>query len=64
MITPPWMLLAKPFLLWKDDQDTKKTNDLTSRIEMTAINQDLDIEEKNDLLGGKLTEESELKIIE
>ena len=38
VITPPWMLFAKPLLLWRDDQEKQKGKDLTSRIEMTAIN--------------------------
>lgn len=70
VITPPWMLFVKPLLLWRDDQEKQKGKDLTSRIEMTAINQESDdIEERNDLLGGskseeRQSEESELKIIE
>lgn len=65
MITPPWMLFAKPLLLWKDDEDQKKKKEITSRIEMTAINQDSDdLEEKNDLLSNNNHfDENELKII-
>ena len=50
MITPPWMLFVKPLLLLKDDLDSKKNKEFSSKIEMTAINQDSDIEDSNDLI--------------